>query len=71
MTACRPYILFQSETLDIQHCPDCGLMHISLGTITLKMSEQQFMRFAKDMGQGLADFILTQHTPSSPGTRLM
>lgn len=55
-TSCQPEMVYESTTVDIQHCPDCQLLHLTMGSITIRMSEQHFKQFAKDLSQGLLTF---------------
>ncbi|HEC75381.1 MAG TPA: hypothetical protein ENI26_13605 [Methylophaga aminisulfidivorans] len=55
-TACRPETIYESNTVDIQHCPDCQLIHLTMGSITVRMSEHHFTQFAQDMSKGLFEF---------------
>lgn len=53
MAECPLETIINAETCDIQFCPECGLLHINLGSITLRMSEGQFAAFAMDISKGL------------------
>lgn len=63
--ACRPETVFESDTVDIQHCPDCQMIHLTMGSITIRMTEQHFSQYAQDVSKGLFEFSSTHsHHPS-------
>jgi hypothetical protein len=51
---CRLDTLYMSETSDIQYCADCGLIHLTMGPITLRLSEKHYEEFSRDVNKGLA-----------------
>jgi hypothetical protein len=53
---CRPRTIFESATVDIQHCPDCELVHLTMGSITLRLTEHHFSQLAQDISKGLFEF---------------
>lgn len=55
-SACRPQTVFESSTVDIQHCPDCQMLHLTMGSITIRMSEEHFAQYARDIEKGLFKF---------------
>jgi Zn-finger nucleic acid-binding protein len=55
-SACRPQTVFASATVEIQHCPDCQLIHLTMGSITMRMTEQHFSQFSQDLGKGFFEF---------------
>lgn len=68
-SSCRLQTIFESSTVDIQHCPDCQMIHLTMGSITIRMTEHHFSEFAKDISRGLFEF--SNHSLSQPGIRLM
>ncbi|MAX52058.1 MAG: hypothetical protein CMH22_08750 [Methylophaga sp.] len=67
--ACKPATIFESKTVDIQHCPDCKMVHLTMGSITVRMSEHHFSEFAKDLSRGLFEFNTTIN--EQPSLRVM
>lgn len=67
--ACKPETIYESKTVDIQHCPDCKMMHLTMGSITVRMSEHHFTQFAHDISRGL--FELNSTHSSQPSLRIM
>lgn len=63
-STCRPETVFESNTVDIQHCPDCQLIHLTMGSITIRMSEHHFSQLAQDMGRGLFAFNANTNHPT-------
>ena len=55
-SSCRPQTIHESATVDIQYCPDCQMLHLTMGSITIRMNEHHFSQFAKDIGRGLFAF---------------
>jgi hypothetical protein len=70
-SACRPQTLFESATVAIQHCPDCQMIHLTMGSITMRMSEHHFSEFAKDIGKGFFEFNSLSQAHNQPGLRLL
>ncbi|HDY84186.1 MAG TPA: hypothetical protein ENI26_05920 [Methylophaga aminisulfidivorans] len=68
-TACKPETVYESNTVDIQHCPDCQLIHLTMGSITVRMSEHHFTQFAKDISRGLFEF--NTDSVAQPSVRMM
>lgn len=68
-SACRTQTVFESATVDIQHCPDCQMLHLTMGSITIRMSEHHFSQFAKDISKGLFEFSAGSQT--HPELRMM
>jgi len=68
-TACQPKTVFESATVDIQHCADCQLIHLSMGSITIRMTEQHFSQFTQDISKGL--FELNAQGHHQQGLRIM
>ncbi|EGL53681.1 MAG TPA: hypothetical protein EYM37_01480 [Methylophaga aminisulfidivorans] len=62
--ACKPETIYESNTVDIQHCPDCKMIHLTMGSITVRMSEHHFTQFAQDMSKGLFEFNAAYAQPS-------
>ena len=53
LAACRPETLLSTTTCDIQYCADCKMIHLMMGSITLRIPEEHFQELAQDMGRGL------------------
>ena len=51
--SCQPEQVFSSNTCDIQFCPDCQMVHLNMGAITLRMTEQHFANYAIDISKAL------------------
>ncbi|KGM05818.1 hypothetical protein LP43_2380 [Methylophaga thiooxydans] len=66
--ACRPETVFESATVDIQHCPDCQMIHLTMGSITIRMTEQHFSQYAQDVSKGLFEL---NAAPYQSGVRVM
>lgn len=69
VSACRPQTIFESPTVDIQYCQYCELIHLTMGSITIRMTEQHFTQYAQDITKGL--FELNSGSDSHPTMRLM
>lgn len=67
--ACQLQTVFESSTVDIQYCQDCQLLHLTMGSITIRMSEHHFSQFAKDISKGL--FELSAGSQTHPQLRMM
>jgi len=52
-TPCQPETLLSSPTCDIQYCADCGMIHLMMGSMTLRLTTEHFQEFAQDLGRGL------------------
>jgi len=52
-TKCQLDTLYMSSTCDIQHCADCGLIHLTMGPLTLRLSEQHYKELSQDINKGL------------------
>jgi hypothetical protein len=50
---CRLDTLYMSEISDIQYCADCGLIHVTMGPITLRLSEKHYEKLSRDVNKGL------------------
>ena len=50
---CQLDTLYMSSTCDIQHCADCGLIHLTMGPLTLRLSEKHYKDLALDINKGL------------------
>lgn len=68
-SACRLQTISESASVDIQYCPDCELLHLTMGSITIRMTEQHFSQFAQDISKGLFEFHAV--TSGQPGIRMM
>lgn len=62
MAECELETIINADTCDIQLCPECEMLHINLGSITLRMSEAQFAAFTMDISKAL--FSLRQREQS-------
>jgi hypothetical protein len=51
-TPCQPETLLTAPTCDIQYCSDCGMIHLMMGAMTLRVSTGHFLEFSKDLGKG-------------------
>ncbi|HEC60117.1 hypothetical protein LCGC14_0506980 [marine sediment metagenome] len=51
--ACQTETLLNGSSCDLQYCPDCKMIHLILGSITLHLSETHFQEFASDLGKGV------------------
>lgn len=65
--ACQLETLLTASTCDIQYCADCGMVHLMMGSMTLRLSKDHFQEFAQDMGKGLSQ--LKVHTLAPEGFR--
>lgn len=68
-SACRPQTVFESSTVAIQHCADCQMVHLTMGSITMRMSEQHFSQFSQDISKGFFEF--SSEVSPQPSMRLM
>ena len=50
---CQLDTLYMSSTCDIQYCADCGLIHLTMGPLTLRLSEEHYKKFSRDIHKGL------------------
>ncbi len=50
---CKPEILLNASTCEIQYCSDCEMVHLMMGSMTLRIPTDHFKELAKDMGEGL------------------
>ena len=53
MANCQPETILNSQTCDVQYCEDCQMLHINMGSITLRMSEAHFAALAIDMSKAM------------------
>ncbi len=51
---CRPKTLITSSTCDVQYCDDCGMFHLNMGPLTLRLNEAHFIDLANDLGMAVA-----------------
>jgi hypothetical protein len=59
---CLLQTVYETQGLDIQYCADCGLLHVSLGSMTLRMSETQFEHLVADLSQARQAFTQLRWT---------
>lgn len=52
-TTCQTETLLNGTSCDLQYCPDCKMIHLILGSITLHLSEMHFQEFANDLAKGV------------------
>ncbi|WP_438970271.1 hypothetical protein [Methylophaga sp.] len=55
-TSCHPTTVYESATVDIQYCSDCQMIHLTMGSITIRMTEHHFSQYAQDISKGLFEF---------------
>jgi len=63
-TTCQIETLLNGSSCDLQYCPDCKVVHLILGSITLHLSEINFQELANDLGKGV--FKLKSRDRTSP-----
>jgi len=51
-TNCKTETLLNGTSCDLQYCPDCKLIHVVLGSITLHLSQVHFQEFVNDLAKG-------------------
>lgn len=51
---CRLKTLISSNTCDVQYCDDCGMFHLNMGPLTLRLTETHFTDLANDLGMAVA-----------------
>lgn len=61
--ACRTETLLEGSSCDLQYCPDCKMIHLALGSITLHVSEVHFQELANDLNKGLFK-LKSRHKPA-------
>jgi hypothetical protein len=49
--SCKPETLVIGSQSDVQYCFDCKMMHLNIGSITLRLSRHQFADFIADLNQ--------------------
>jgi hypothetical protein len=62
-TPCKPETLLSAPTCEIQYCPDCEMIHLIMGSMTLRIPTEHFKELARDMGKGLVQ--VNAHNRSS------
>jgi hypothetical protein len=50
---CKPETLLNAPTCEIQYCSECEMIHLMLGSMTLRIPAEHFKELAKDLGKGL------------------
>ncbi len=53
-TDCQLETLISSNTCEVQYCDDCGLFHLTMGPLTLRLNEAHFNDLANDLGMAAA-----------------
>jgi hypothetical protein len=49
--SCRPETLLLGSSCDIQYCFDCKMLHLNVGSLTLRLSKKQYSELLGDMNQ--------------------
>jgi hypothetical protein len=49
--SCRPETLLLGSSCDIQYCFDCKMLHLNVGSLTLRLSKKQYTELLGDMNQ--------------------
>lgn len=52
-TTCQTETLLSGDSCDLQYCPDCKMIHMILGAVTLHLPEVNFQQFARDLEKGV------------------
>lgn len=52
-TQCQPETILDAATCEIQYCSDCEMIHLMMGSMTLRIPTKYFQELAQDLGQGL------------------
>jgi hypothetical protein len=63
-TPCQPETLLRAPTCDIQYCADCGMIHLMMGSMTLRLTTEHFQELAQDLIKGAWKLEKRNH-PSS------
>lgn len=50
---CQLHNLVRTQNTEIQYCDDCGLVHLTVGPLTLRFDENQFKTLSRDISKGL------------------
>jgi len=50
---CQPETLLNAATCDIQYCADCEMIHLMMGSITLRIPTENFKELTQDLTKGL------------------
>jgi hypothetical protein len=48
-TSCDLKNLVSSDISDVQYCDDCGLFHISMGPMSIRLSKAHYLAFVRDL----------------------
>ncbi len=62
---CHPQTLVSTQTCDVQFCEDCGMFHLNMGPLTLRLTQAHFTDLANDLAMAVAQQKLLQETKSS------
>lgn len=65
--ACQLETLLTAATCDIQYCADCGMIHLMMGSMTLRLTTEHFQEFSQDLNKGVMQ--LKMSTLSTDGFR--
>ncbi len=63
--ACRLETLLSASSCEIRYCSDCGIVHLIMGSITLRLSAEHFQVFGQDLNKGLAQLRVRTIAPDS------
>ena len=50
---CQIETLLNAPTCEIQYCSDCEMIHLMIGSMTLRFPTEHFKALTQDLGQGL------------------
>jgi hypothetical protein len=62
---CHPQTLISTRTSDVQFCEDCGMYHLNMGPLTLRLNQEYFTDLANDLSMAIAQQKLLTKTKSS------
>lgn len=63
---CQLETLLSSKTCDIQVCKCCGVFHLTMGPLSLRLNEAHFTDLVQDMGVALAQFNQSEKAKFNP-----
>ena len=61
--ACKLETLLNASTCELRYCRDCNVIHLMMGSITLRLSADHFQELAQDLNKGLAQFKVRKLSP--------
>jgi Zn-finger nucleic acid-binding protein len=53
---CQPETVYESASVMIQFCPDCKMVHLNMGALTIRMTQSEFAQFSQDMSNGVFEY---------------